>query len=252
MPKHDLTINPPLMNAAGILGFYPNLRGPMDWSKLGAFVTNPLSQTPRTPAHGKHCVEFPGGFLLHTGYPNPGISQVVRRYAGHWDRSPIPVIVHLLARSPEDLVKMTRRLETVEGIMGLEVGVDGDSSAEVVIALTQAAYGEYPVIMRLPMERAVELAPVAINAGATAVSLAPPRGIYPAGDGEMVRGRLYGPAILPIALRVVHELSQMRVPTIGAGGVYTQEQTVAMLAEGAFALQLDSVLWRDAGYRLFA
>ena len=68
----------------------------------------------------------------------------------------------------------------------------------------------------------------------------------------MVQGRLYGPAILPVALRVVHELSQMSIPTIGAGGVYTQEHKNAMLAAGAFAVQLDSILWRRAGYRLFA
>jgi dihydroorotate dehydrogenase len=49
----------------------------------------------------------------------------------------------------------------------------------------------------------------------------------------------------------VHELSQLSIPTIGAGGVYTQEHADAMLAAGAYAVQLDSVLWRGAGYRLF-
>lgn len=248
----DLAIDPPLMNAAGSLGFSADLHSAVDWRNLGAFFTNPVSLMPRTPAHGERFIEFPGGFLLHTGYPNPGISQVVRRYARHWSRSPIPVIVHLLGRSPEEVAKMTRRLESVEGVTGLEVGVTSDASIDLVVALTQAAYGEYPVIMRLPMERSVELAPGAINAGATAISLAPPRGVYPAGGGEMVQGRLYGPAILPVALRVVHELSQMSIPTIGAGGVYTQEHKNAMLAAGAFAVQLDSILWRGAGYRLFA
>ena len=68
----------------------------------------------------------------------------------------------------------------------------------------------------------------------------------------MVQGRLYGPAILPVALRMVHELSKMSIPTIGAGGVYTQEHKDAMMAAGAFAVQLDSILWCGAGYRLFA
>ena len=146
---------------------------------------------------------------------------------------------------------MTRRLEQVEGVSALEVGVDHDASAEMVLALTQAAYGEYPVIMRLPGERAIEMAPVAIKAEATAISLAPPRGMYPAGKGELVHGRLYGPAFLPVALRTVHELSQMSIPTVGAGGLYSQTQIDALLAMGAFAVQLDSVLWRGAGYRLF-
>jgi dihydroorotate dehydrogenase (NAD+) catalytic subunit len=250
MSKRDLVIAPPLMNAAGILGFSPDLHSPVDWSRLGAFITNPISLNPRTPAHGQRFVGFSGGFLLHTGYPNPGISQVVRRSGGQWERSSIPVIVHLLARSPEEVAKMARLLEPVEGVMGLEVGVDSDASTEVVVALTQAACGEYPVIVRLPVERSIDLAPEAMDAGATAISLAPPRGIYPTGDGEIIHGRLYGPSILPMALRAVHELALMNIPVIGAGGVYTQWQADAMLAEGALAVQLDSVLWRGAGYRL--
>jgi dihydroorotate dehydrogenase (NAD+) catalytic subunit len=248
MPKHDLAFDPPVMNAAGCLGFFPNLHGPIDWGRFGAFVTNPVSLTLRTPAHGSRFEAFPGGFLLHTGYPNPGMAQVLRRHAGHWSRSPLPVIVHLLARDAVEVSKMARRLETVEGVSGLEVGVVSDVSAEMVAALTQAASGELPVIMHLPMERSVALACVAIQAGAVAVSLAPPRGIFPAQDGELMQGRLYGPAILPLALRMVHELTQLGIPTIGAGGVYTQEHKKAMLAAGAMAVQLDSLLWRGAGY----
>ena len=238
------------MNAAGSMGFAPDLHSPLDWSCLGAFVTNPVSLTPRTPAHGRRFNAYPGGFLLHTGYPNPGINQVLRRYGGQWSRSPIPVIVHLLCRNADEVAIMTRRLEPVEGVMGLEVGVTSEASAEMVVAFTQAASGELPVIMRLPMERCTELAPGAIQARAVAVSLAPARGEYPVGNGEMTQGRLYGPANLPLALRVVHELSQMGIPTLGAGGVYTQAHKDAMLAAGALAVQLDSVLWRGAGYRI--
>jgi dihydroorotate dehydrogenase (NAD+) catalytic subunit len=250
MAKHDLAFDPPIMNAAGSLGFFPDVHGPIDWGKLGAFVTNPISLTPRTPAHGKRYAAYPGGFLLHTGYPNPGLSQVLRRHAGHWSRSSMPVIVHLLARSAEEVAKMARRLETVEGVSGLEVGIVSDASVEMVIACTQAACGELPVIMRLPMERCIELASAAIQAGAVAVSLAAPRGIIPIQDGALVQGRLYGPAIQPIALRMVHELALMGIPTIGAGGVYTQEHKEAMLAAGALAVQLDGLLWRGAGYTL--
>jgi dihydroorotate dehydrogenase len=251
MSKHDFAFSPPLMNAAGSLGFSPDLHNLMDWSRLGAFITNPVSLTPRTPAHGNRFTEFPGGLLLHTGYPNPGINQVMRQYAAHWRRSPIPVFVHLLARNPDEVAAMTRRLELVEGVMGLEVGVDSDSSVDLVTTLAQAAYGELPVIIRLPMEHCIELAKAAINTGAAAISLAPPRGAYPAVGSELVRGRLYGPAILPLALKMVHELSQLGIPVIGAGGVYSQQHANAMLAEGALAVQLDSVFWRSAGCRVF-
>ena len=250
MAKHDLAFDPSIMNAAGCLGFFPDFHSSIDWSVLGAFVTNPISLTPRTPAHGKRFTAYPGGFLLHTGYPNPGISQVLRRYAGHWRGSPLPVIVHLLARGAEEVAKMARRLETVEGVGGLEVGVVSDASAEMVVTLTQAACGELPVIMRLPMERAIELAAGAIRAGAVAVSLAPPRGVYPIPGGELMQGRLYGPAILPMAMRTVQELVQMGIPTIGGGGIYTQDHKKAMLSAGALAVQLDGLLWRGAGCKI--
>ena len=252
MTKHDLAFDPPVMNAAGCLGFTPDVHGPMDWSELGAFVTNPISLTPRTPAHGRRFAAYPGGFLLHTGYPNLGLSQIIHRYARHWSRSPLPVIVHLLARSAEEMAKMARQLENVEGVSGLEVGIVTDASAYIVEAFTQEASGELPVIMQLPMERCGDLASRVIQAGAVAVSLAPPRGIFPTQDGGSVQGRLYGPAILPMALRAVHELTQLGIPTIGAGGIYCQEHKNAMLAAGALAVQLDSVLWRGAGYNKLA
>jgi dihydroorotate dehydrogenase (NAD+) catalytic subunit len=251
MMKYDLTFDPPIMNAAGSLGFAPDSRAAIEWSGLGAFVTNPISISARTPSHGKRFLTFPGGFLFHTGYPNPGFSKVLRKYAGRWNRSSIGVIVHLLARSAEELEKMARHLESVEGVNGLEVGIDDQANASMVSEFTQAACGELPVIVRLPIGHSVELAASAMQAGALAISLAPPRGTMPVSDTEFVQGRLYGPAILPMALKIVHELSQLGLPVIGAGGIYSREHVNAMLSAGAMAVQLDSVLWRDSGRMIF-
>jgi len=251
MLKHDLTITPLFMNAAGCLGFSPDLHSGVEWTRLGAFVTNPVSLEPRSPAHGQRFHAYPGGFLLHTGYPNPGLTQALRRHVNHWRRSPIPVIVHLLGRNPVEVEKMVRRLEGVEGIMGVEVGVTSQAGLVQVVSFTQAALGELAVIMRLPLERAAELGQAAVQAGASAVSLAPPRGAYPAVNGEIIQGRMYGPSVLPLALKAVQELTRLGVPTIGGGGVYSHQDMDAMIAEGALAVQLDSVLWRYAGIKLF-
>jgi dihydroorotate dehydrogenase (NAD+) catalytic subunit len=250
MDKLDLSFTPPLLNAAGSLGFAPDIHGEVDWSRLGAFVTNPISLNRRTPAHGPRFIEYPGGFLLHTGFPNPGLAQVLRHHARHWSRSPVPVVVHLLGSRSDEIARMARRLENVEGVSGLEVGFAADTSPEAMVALIQAACGELPVIAQLPIERCMVLAVGAIQAGATLVSLAAPRGILPAQAGELVQGRLYGPSVLPMALKVVRELTQQGVPTIGAGGVYTQNDITAMRTAGASAVQLDAVLWRGAGYKL--
>jgi len=109
----------------------------------------------------------------------------------------------------------------------------------------EAVRGELPVIARLPFESALSLAPAAIEAGATAVSLSPPRGqIIPNDATGITRGRLYGPGILPQALGLVQQLAELDIPIIGAGGVYSDRQAAAMLAAGALAVQLDACLWR--------
>ena len=118
MPKNDLYFEPPLMNAAGMLGFTPPPR--RDLSRLGAFVTNPISRLPRTPARGPRFIPYNGGFLLHTGLPNPGLSTAIRRYRRSWAASHLPIIVHLLAQTPEELAAMITAVEPLEGILPLK------------------------------------------------------------------------------------------------------------------------------------
>ena len=71
-PRSDLQIPSPWLNAAGMLGFAPGKPWPFD-APQGAFVTNPVSLKPRTPAGNRCLLPYPGGFLLHTGLPNPGL-----------------------------------------------------------------------------------------------------------------------------------------------------------------------------------
>jgi len=70
MFKQDLIFQKPIMNAAGMLGFSPDLRAPVTWDDFGAFITNPLSLRPRKAANQPAAIEYPGGFLLHSGLPN--------------------------------------------------------------------------------------------------------------------------------------------------------------------------------------
>jgi dihydroorotate dehydrogenase (NAD+) catalytic subunit len=248
--KFDLSFDPPWMNAAGSLGFAPDRHGPVDLSRLGAFVTNPTSLEPRSPAHGRRYLAYPGGFLLHTGYPNPGLRAVIRRYAEQWGRSPIPVVVHLLCQRAEEAALAVQRLEGLPGVAGIELGLAPEVEVQEAAALVQAAAGELPLILRLPLERAIELVTwlkerSAVADNIAAFSLGPPRGLLPTPDSGLARGRLYGPAVFPLALRAIKGLSALGVTVIGGGGVYRMEQAEAMRAAGAAAIQLDAVLWRD-------
>ncbi len=244
MSKIDLSLNTPLMNAAGFLGFAPDLHGPVDLARLGAFVTNPISLEPRSPAHNRRCQGFPGGVLLHTGYPNPGFRAVVRQQRARWARSPLPIIVHLLASQLEDLRDMAHRLETLEGVAGIELGLPPEVGPGEAGGLVSAATGELPLVVRLPLDRALGLASAIVASGAAAVSLGAPYGSLPDSLGGWLQGRLYGQALFPQALACVRSLVQAGIPVFGAGGIYDTAGVEAMLSAGAQAVQLDTVLWR--------
>ena len=243
MSKFDLVMNTPIMNAAGSLGFALDANAPIDISQLGAFVTNPISSRKRTPASGMRFLEFAGGFLLHTGYPNPGLNSAIRRYSSQWRRSPVPVLVHLLVQSPGEVSRMVEQLESLDGVMGIELGLPPGADTDLAADLVNAAVGELPVIARLPFEHASQLAPALTDFGLMAFSLSPPRGALPFQEGELVHGRIYGPSVFPLALAVVENLVAIGFPIIGAGGVYNAQDTDAMLATGAFAVQIDTSLW---------
>jgi len=242
--RPPLDLRCPLLNAAGSLGFVPNANGPIVLDLLGAFITNPISARPRQPANPPQLHEYPGGVLLHSGHPNPGLSNVLKRHAESWERATLPIIPHLLAESPKQIQKMVTRLERLEAVLAVEIGLPDDIEPQAARELIQAALGELPVIARAPLGHALELADLLYSAGASAISLGPPRGALPGPDGELIHGRLYGPALFPQALEITQALAQQSLPVIASGGIYHQEQVDALLEAGALAVQLDIVLWQ--------
>jgi dihydroorotate dehydrogenase len=246
LSKFDLVFDPPLMNAAGTLGFAPDPYGVVDLGTLGAFVTNPISLAPRVPAAGMRFCAFPGGFLLHSGYPNPGLKAALRHFSARWEGASLPVVVHLLPQHPGDLSRMVARLEEQTSVAGIEIGLPPGCDIQSAREFALAAVGELPVVLRLPFEGAAGLVDTLVDTGLSAVSLSPPRGALKGPDGNRVSGRLYGPAIYPQALNVLSSLVERGLPVIAAGGVYKAEQAEELLDAGAAAVQLDAVLWRGA------
>ena len=243
IPKYDLEISPPVMNAAGTLGYAPHSSDLVKYDRFGAFVTNPVSLHPRTPARARTSQPFPGGFLLHSGYPNPGFRSVIGRYAALWARSALPVIVHLLVHQVEDVQTMVSQLEGREGLTGIELGIPPDCEPGQAVEMVQAAVGELPLIVRVPVERAGVFASALSGSSLAAISLAPPRGALLDQHFHPVRGRLFGPAVFPLALAAVQEVIDMGMPVIASGGIYQQQQIEALLEIGATGVQLDAVLW---------
>lgn len=247
--KRDLYFSKPLMNAAGSLGFFPDFRGLGDFGSLkefGAFVTNPFSLRPRLPTSQPAVIEYPGGFLLHTGLPNPGLSAGVRKYAPKWNNSILPIIVHLMADRPEETQKMVRMLEEIENVMAVELGFAPLLADDIILLTLEMCLGELPLIFSLPVEQVLSLGPRLMQEGAQAISISPPRGALNAEDGKIITGRLFGPSLFPQSLDIIRSAVKLGIPVIGSCGVWTKENADAMLSVGALAVQVDTTLWNPA------
>jgi len=253
--KRDLYFSKPLMNAAGSLGFFPDFRSLGDFGSLfGAFVTNPFSLRSRLPANQPAVIEYPGGFLLHTGLPNPGLKAGLKKYSAKWTRSELPIIVHLMADRPEETQNMVRMLEAHENVMAVELGFAPLLANDILMLTLEMCVGEIPLIFSLPVEQVLSLGPRLMQDGAQAISIAAPRGALtpplPTGEGlgvrEITTGRIYGPSLFPQTLDTVNNAVKLGIPIIGAGGVWSKENADAMLSVGALAVQVDAALWNPA------
>jgi dihydroorotate dehydrogenase (NAD+) catalytic subunit len=246
--KHSLILENPVICAAGTVGFDGSYARLFDVSKLGAFVTNPVTFAPRRASTGTRVVPLDSGILIHTGLPNPGVNRLIREYAPAWKNSPCPVIVHVVGTAPDDVAKCAQLLDGRENVAALELGLAEDATHRDVKLMVNALRenSELPVMVRLPIHNAASLGRAAEEAGAGAlVVAAPPRGT--ARDprtGAMIGGRVYGPWLKPLAIRAVGQtLHTVKIPVIAAGGIHNPDDAREYLSIGAKAVQVDAITW---------
>ncbi len=246
--KTSLIVESPVMPAAGIVGFGDRFKDLIKLEKLGALVTNPVTYQPWQPATGTRIVPLDAGVLVHTGLPNPGLSKVIAKHRTLWEALPIPVIVHIVATAPDHVRKCASRIDAERAIEAMELGLPDDLSWQEVEEFVRGAANstEKPVLVRLPLHSTLENARAAADAGAGALVIAaPPRGT--ARDpltGRLVSGRVYGPLVKPLALRLVGQFAaRLETPIIGAGGIHSQQDARDYLEAGARAVQVDTVTW---------
>ena len=247
MPKQDLTFRSEIVNSAGMLGFAPDPRKTPNYDRLGAFFTNPISLLSRSPAETRCAIPFQGGVLLHSGYPNPGLNKVVSKYRRQWSTSHVPVILHLMVDNPQSMSAMLDILEGLEGVAAIEVSFKPGCDLQMMAQVLRSALTEWPVIAHLEIDQMQSLMPLLQDCGLSAVSLVPKRGRLPiqglAGGSQFVSGRLFGAALFPQSLADLEKALDYGVPVIASGGVTTQKQVEQLLKAGAFAVQVDTVLW---------
>jgi len=235
----------PWMNTSGSLGFVPPAGG-WTWPEAAAvFVTNPISFAPRSPAENRAVLPYPGGFLLHTGLPNPGLRAVIRQYAVRWARLDIPVWVHLIGEQPGELAEMVRKIESLENVQAVEISLPPHAKPEMVHNLVDAGLGELPLLVAVPLDQYSEswVGNLAFW-GASAITLCAPRGTLVQTNGSRISGRVDGPALLPQALYAIQRLASQDLPVLAAAGITTPPDGQAALNCGATACQVGSALWK--------
>jgi dihydroorotate dehydrogenase (NAD+) catalytic subunit len=258
-PRHKvgLALANPILLACGVAGYGDALAPGLDLSRLGGFVTAPVT---RRPVRGQppRVIEGADSVLWQRGLWNPGIRIVLRDYAGMWRRSPAPVIVHIGGDEPADLAAVADSLEKTPGVAGLEIdpyamyldsiGAIADHAAELVRAVRAEA--DLPLLARLPLYLADEAVESVLEAGADALVVAqPPDGLCldPA-TLITTRGEMYSPALQPQVAAWLAELaSWVGVPLVACGGVHSLEDALTYLAVGAKAVQIDTAAWVDPG-----
>ena len=250
-----LVLPNPVIAASGPFGYGVEVAELVDLSRLGGIVTRSTSLKPRPGHPAPRVAEVPAGLLLGMGPQNPGLDTVLERYAEAWASWPVPVILSLCADTSGELGEVVRRLDGVPGIAGLELnlscgagrggvpGLDADSAASYVSAARRGT--DLPVIAKLTAAagdvRAVARSVEAAGADAiAAINTLPGFALAADRRGPALGsdyGGLCGPALRPIALRVVWEVAQVvDVPVIGIGGVAGIDDVLDFLAAGASAV----------------
>ena len=234
------------MNAAGTAGFIPGRGFLNHFPEIALFVTNPISYQPRKPASQRNVISFQGGFLVHSGLPNPGLRKVIHEYRESWENAILPVCVNILSDEPHHIEKVVRSLESIDNIAAIELGIDNSLKVTDVEANIQAAMGELPIILSLPFEYVfLEWLERILIPEIVAISIQAPRGLLKHND-QYFHGRLYGRSIFPLTLRAVQHLTSFEKPIYAGVGVLKESQISSLSEIGAHNFQGHELIWRNS------
>jgi len=238
------------MIASGIAGYGAHYQDLISMKKVGALVTNPVTLNGWSPTRGTRVVPLESGMLVHTGLPNKGVRAVISDHRTLWAGAPLPIILHLVGTTRRDVQQASQMIDNEDSLSAVELGLPDDITSDKAYELVKACveHTEKPVLVRLPMYDAYEIAESVVEAGAgSLVVCAPPRGTArDPQSGKLVSGRVYSPLLQPMVLRMVGVLRgriNPDVPIIGSGGIHSLQDARDFIDAGAVAVQVDSVAW---------
>src|SRR3989339_1155779 len=255
----SLFLKNPVLTASGTFGYGKEFAPYVNLHYLGGVVVKGISLAPRRGNPPPRIVETASGMLNAIGLENVGLDRFISEKMPYLREIGTRVIVNILGDSLEEYQTLGRRLSEVEGISALEVniscpnvkkgGVAFGTDPAMAEAVTRAvcAHSTLPVIVKLSpnVSDIAQIARGAEAGGAQAVSLINTL-LGMAIDVRSRRprlanivGGLSGPAIKPIALRMVWQVAQaVKIPVIGIGGISTTEDALEFLLAGATAIEV--------------
>ncbi len=248
----------PITVASGTFGYAREMAGLVNMSRLGGILPKTITQQPRLGNPPPRTVETTGGMLNSIGLDNDGIEAFIQRQLPYLASLETAVIVSIAGKTIEEFVAMAGRLEGIAGIAALELnmscpnvsgGVDFGTSATSCEKLVSGVRGacSLPILAKLTpnVTDVTAIAQAAEAGGADALSLINTcLGLAVNWRRQRPRlgnvlGGLSGPAIKPIALRIVHQVAKVvKIPLVGVGGIATVDDVMDFLVTGATAVQI--------------
>jgi dihydroorotate dehydrogenase (NAD+) catalytic subunit len=260
-----LTLPNPVLVASGTFGYAREMAGSVDLARLGGIIPKTVTRRPRLGNPPPRTVETPSGMLNAIGLDNDGIDHFIEHHLPYLRTLPTAIIANIAGKSEAEFVEMAGQIGKEPGLAALELnlscpnvagGLDFATDPDVTrrIVAGVRAVCPLPIIAKLTpnVTDIVPIARAAADAGADAVSLINTF-VGMAIDWRRrrpilgnVTGGLSGPAIKPLALRLVWQVARsVRIPVIGVGGITTIDDVMEFLVAGAGAIQVGTANFFD-------
>jgi dihydroorotate dehydrogenase (NAD+) catalytic subunit len=256
----------PVTVASGTFGYGEEFADFVDLKKLGAIITKTVTVKPRTGNSPARTCETPAGMLNSIGLENPGIEVFLKEKLPALVKIGVPIIASIAAESnPQEFVVLTRRLDELKEVAAIELNISCPNikdtrhktqDTRLVAQDAKATYGVVKAVRKVTKKTLitkltpnvtdiVEIAQAAESAGSDALALI--NTVYGMSIDvatrkpkiAMVTGGLSGPAIRPIAVRMIWEIFQkVKLPIIGMGGIIDTPSALEFLITGATAISI--------------
>ena len=253
-----LTLQNPILVASGTFGYAREMAGSLDLARLGGIIPKTVTRQHRAGNPPPRTVETASGMLNAIGLDNDGIDHFIAHHLPYLRTLPTSIIANIAGENERDFLDMAEKIGRETGLAGLELnlscpnvsgGLDFATNPELTrrIVAGVRAVCPLPLIAKLTpnVTNVVPIAQAAADGGADAVSLINTF-VGMAIDWRRrrpilgnVTGGLSGPAIKPLALRLVWQVARsVKIPVIGVGGIATISDVMEFLVAGASAVQI--------------